>query len=98
MNAVVEPLIVGMQEYHYHLGAVNTITFIEEGKMFVSTSDDKTLRVWELGIPVQARFYGFFDSSPFVLIAFVIPFVHTSAAVVHHSSTPVTLFALIWEA
>lgn len=44
-----------VQEYHYHLGAVNTITFIEEGKMFVSTSDDKTLRVWELGISVQAR-------------------------------------------
>lgn len=42
-----------MQEYHYHLGPVNTITFIEEGRMFVSTSDDKTLRVWELGVPVQ---------------------------------------------
>jgi pre-mRNA-processing factor 17 len=42
-----------VQEYHYHLGPVNTITFIEDGKMFVSTSDDKTLRVWELGIPVQ---------------------------------------------
>lgn len=44
-----------VQEYHYHLGPVNTITFIEDGKMFVSTSDDKTLRVWELGIPVQVR-------------------------------------------
>lgn len=43
----------GVQEYHYHLGPVNTITFIEEGRMFVSTSDDKTLRVWELGVPVQ---------------------------------------------
>jgi hypothetical protein len=30
MNAML-PLIVGMQEYHCHLGAVNTIMFIEEG-------------------------------------------------------------------
>eukprot|EP00892_Ulva_mutabilis_P000878 jgi/Ulvmu1/10791/UM069_0025.1 len=45
-----------VQEYHYHLGPVNTITFIEEGRMFVSTSDDKTLRVWELGVPVQVKY------------------------------------------
>lgn len=44
-----------MQEYHYHLGAVNTITFIEENRMFVSTSDDKTIRLWELGVPVQVK-------------------------------------------
>ena len=41
------------QEYDYHLSAVNTITFVDEGRRFVSTSDDKTIRVWELGIPVQ---------------------------------------------
>lgn len=42
-----------MQEYDYHLSAVNTITFVDEGRRFVTTSDDKTIRVWELGIPVQ---------------------------------------------
>ena len=42
-----------MQEYHYHLGAVNTITYVEDNTHFVSSADDKTLRVWELGIPVQ---------------------------------------------
>ena len=42
-----------MQEYDYHLAAVNTITFVDEGRRFVSTSDDKTIRVWEVGIPVQ---------------------------------------------
>ena len=44
-----------MQEYDYHLSAVNTITFVDEGRRFVTTSDDKTIRVWELGIPVQVR-------------------------------------------
>ena len=45
-----------MQEYNYHLGAVNTVTFVDEGRRFVSTSDDKTIRVWEFGIPVQIKY------------------------------------------
>lgn len=43
------------QEYNYHLGAVNTVTFIDDARRFVSSSDDKTLRVWEFGIPVQIK-------------------------------------------
>ena len=34
---------------------MNTVTFVDEGRRFVTTSDDKTIRVWELGIPVQVR-------------------------------------------
>jgi len=45
-----------VQEYNYHLGAVNTVTFFDEGRRFVSSSDDKTLRVWEFGIPVQIKY------------------------------------------
>uniref|UniRef100_A0A1D2A1Q3 Pre-mRNA-processing factor 17 n=1 Tax=Auxenochlorella protothecoides TaxID=3075 RepID=A0A1D2A1Q3_AUXPR len=45
-----------VQSYDYHLGAVNTVTFIDEGRRFVSTSDDKTIRVWEFGIPVQIKY------------------------------------------
>ncbi len=45
-----------MQEYNYHLGPVNSVTFIDEGRQFVSTSDDKTIRVWEFGIPVQIKY------------------------------------------
>lgn len=45
-----------VQEYDYHLAAVNTITFVDEGRRFVTTSDDKTIRVWELGIPVQIKY------------------------------------------
>lgn len=44
------------QEYDYHLGAVNTITFVDEGRRFVTTSDDKSIRVWEYGIPVQIKY------------------------------------------
>mmetsp|Transcript_6023 Transcript_6023/g.18147 ORF Transcript_6023/g.18147 Transcript_6023/m.18147 type:complete len:540 (+) Transcript_6023:38-1657(+) len=45
-----------VQEYNQHLGAVNTITFVDENRRFVSSSDDKTLRVWEWGIPVVVKY------------------------------------------
>mmetsp|Transcript_25963 Transcript_25963/g.42613 ORF Transcript_25963/g.42613 Transcript_25963/m.42613 type:complete len:568 (-) Transcript_25963:382-2085(-) len=45
-----------VQEYDQHLGAVNTVTFIDENRRFVSSSDDKTLRVWEWGIPVVIKY------------------------------------------
>ena len=35
------------QEYDRHLGAVNTVTFVDNNKRLVSTSDDKSIRVWE---------------------------------------------------
>ena len=44
------------QEYNEHLGAVNTITFIDNNRRFVTSSDDKSLRVWEFGIPVQIKY------------------------------------------
>ena len=44
-----------VQEYDRHLGAVNTITFVDENRRFVTTSDDKSLRVWEwYGLAVQS--------------------------------------------
>lgn len=45
-----------VQEYDRHLGAVNTITFVDENRRFVSTSDDKSLRVWEWDIPVDMKY------------------------------------------
>lgn len=36
------------QEYDRHLGPVNSITFFDKNRRFVSTSDDKSLRIWEL--------------------------------------------------
>ncbi|XP_063975726.1 pre-mRNA-processing factor 17 [Diachasmimorpha longicaudata] len=44
------------QEYDRHLGAVNSITFVDENRRFVTTSDDKSLRVWEWDIPVDMKY------------------------------------------
>lgn len=44
------------QEYDQHLGAVNTITFVDENRRFVTTSDDKTMRAWDFDIPVVIKY------------------------------------------
>ena len=44
------------QEYDHHLGPVNTITFVDENRRFITTSDDKSLRAWEFNIPVPIKF------------------------------------------
>lgn len=44
------------QEYNQHLGAVNTLTFVDENRRFVSTSDDKTMRAWDFDIPVVIKY------------------------------------------
>ncbi|KAI9322294.1 WD40-repeat-containing domain protein [Dichotomocladium elegans] len=44
------------QEYDQHLGAVNTITFVDENRRFITTSDDKTMRAWEFDIPVVIKY------------------------------------------
>ncbi len=36
-----------VQEYDRHLGAINTVTFVDRNRRIVSTSDDKSIRVWE---------------------------------------------------
>ncbi|OMH86251.1 Pre-mRNA-processing factor 17 [Zancudomyces culisetae] len=42
-------------EYSEHLGAISTLAFVDNGRRFVSTSDDKTMRVWEFGLPVVIK-------------------------------------------
>lgn len=44
------------QEYDHHLGPVNTITFVDDNRRFITTSDDKSLRAWEYNIPVPIKF------------------------------------------
>ncbi|KAJ2236733.1 hypothetical protein H4R99_002365 [Coemansia sp. RSA 1722] len=44
-----------VQEYNQHLGAINSLTFFDSGRRFISTSDDKSMRVWEFGIPVVIK-------------------------------------------
>ncbi|KAL8740578.1 MAG: hypothetical protein Q9190_006743, partial [Brigantiaea leucoxantha] len=45
-----------IQEYDHHLAAINTLTFCDQNRRFISTSDDKSLRAWEYGIPVPIKF------------------------------------------
>eukprot|EP00007_Cunea_sp_BSH-02190019_P000647 CAMPEP_0174241040 /NCGR_PEP_ID=MMETSP0417-20130205/21547_1 /TAXON_ID=242541 /ORGANISM="Mayorella sp, Strain BSH-02190019" /LENGTH=637 /DNA_ID=CAMNT_0015320229 /DNA_START=16 /DNA_END=1926 /DNA_ORIENTATION=+ len=44
-----------VQEYDRHLEAVNTVSFVGDKGRFVTTSSDKTIRVWEYGIPVEVK-------------------------------------------
>ena len=44
------------QEYDQHLGPVDTITFVDENRRFVTTSDDKTIRAWDFDIPVVIKY------------------------------------------
>ncbi|KAL3419833.1 pre-mRNA-processing factor 17 [Phlyctema vagabunda] len=45
-----------VQEYDHHLAAVNTITFVDENRRFMTTSDDKSLRAWDYNIPVPIKY------------------------------------------
>lgn len=43
-----------IQKYDHHLGSINSITFLEN-KRFMSTSEDKTARVWDLQINIPIK-------------------------------------------
>lgn len=45
-----------VQSYDQHMGSVNSLAFIDQGRRFVSSSDDKVLRVWEYGVPVVIKY------------------------------------------
>ncbi|KAH9843266.1 Pre-mRNA-processing factor 17 [Teratosphaeria destructans] len=55
-----------VQEYDHHLGPVNTISFCDENRRFITTSDDKSLRAWEYGIPVPIKLIS--DPSMFAIV------------------------------
>jgi pre-mRNA-processing factor 17 len=44
------------QTYDQHSGAINSITFIDDNKRFVSTSDDKSMRCWEYNVPIVIKY------------------------------------------
>jgi WD40 repeat protein len=61
------------QEYDQHLGPVNTITFVDQNRRFVTTSDDKTIRAWDFDIPVVIKYIAE-------------PYMHSMPAVTLHPS------------
>lgn len=66
------------QEYDQHLGPVNTITFVDENRRFVTTSDDKTIRAWDFDIPVVIKYIAE-------------PHMHSMPAVTLHPSSKLAL-------
>jgi pre-mRNA-processing factor 17 len=74
-------------EYDQHLGPVNTITFVDENRRFITTSDDKTIRAWDYDIPVVIKYIAE-------------PHMHSMPAVTLHPSSKLTLLdiqtQLIW--
>lgn len=45
-----------VQTYDQHMGAVNSLVFVDDAKTFVTSCDDKVLRVWEYGVPVVIKY------------------------------------------
>ena len=45
-----------VQTYDAHMGAVNSLTFVDDSRRFVSSADDKVLRVWDYGIPIVIKY------------------------------------------
>ncbi len=45
-----------VQTYDSHMGAVNSLAFVDDARRFVSSSDDKVLRVWDYGIPIVIKY------------------------------------------
>lgn len=41
--------------YEYHQGSVNTITFYEENKHFLTTGDDRKVIAWDFRVPAPIR-------------------------------------------
>lgn len=53
-----------VQEYDHHLAAINTITFVDRNRRFITTSDDRSLRAWDYNIPVPIKYIAEPDMYP----------------------------------
>lgn len=44
-----------LQTYDHHVGCINALCMIDEGTKFLSTSDDKCIRIWNWGINIPVK-------------------------------------------
>ncbi|KAA6400664.1 MAG: putative Pre-mRNA-processing factor 17 [Streblomastix strix] len=57
------------QQYNEHLGPVLTVTFLRGSGQFASTSEDRSIRLWEFGIPVQTKLIAHESMYPIPFVA-----------------------------
>lgn len=56
-----------VQEYEEHQGGIISLLFVDQDRKFVSSSEDKSMRIWEYGNPVPVKYIN--DSSLFSMPA-----------------------------
>jgi WD40 repeat protein len=93
-----------VQTYDQHLGPVNTLTFVDENRRFLSTSDDKSIRGWDWDIPVVIKYIAepYMHSMPAVTphpngASAILPCMtssHSSKADVQANSSPASLWTI----
>lgn len=44
-----------VQVYDHHLGGINSLLVVDSGRMFMSTSDDRTVRFWKWQVNIPAK-------------------------------------------
>lgn len=47
--------LLPVQTYDHHLGAINSLTVVDGAKRFMSTSDDRTVRIWSWHINIPDK-------------------------------------------
>ena len=86
-RAGAEPVLV--QTYDHHLAPINTIEFYDENRRFATSSDDKSVRCWEYGIPVPIKYVAEVHMFPYTRSA-----LHPSKKwVAYQSSNEVVVYA-----
>ncbi|KKA26780.1 hypothetical protein TD95_003157 [Thielaviopsis punctulata] len=77
-----------VQDYNHHLSDITTLEFLDEGRRFMSSSNDKTVRAWDYGIPVPTKIIAEID-----MFAYTRSCLHPSGKQVLYQSGDNTILA-----